>query len=161
MYSEKLKILFAFYNILLGGAVIMVRMIIGKNGKGKSKVLLEKVNNDVKETLGNVVFLDTTSKHMYDLNNKIRLINVSDYIIKNSDVFVGFLEGIISQDHDLQLMFFDNFLSLANCTTADLESIVFELEKLSEKFNIDMYLSVSTTNGDIPESLNDRILVSL
>lgn len=139
----------------------MVRMVVGKNGKGKSKVLLEKVNSDVKEILGNVVFLDTSAKHMYELNNKIRLINVSEYMIKNSDVFIGFIEGIISQDHDLQLMFFDNFLSLANCTVSDLESVVNDLESLSTKFNVDMYLSISTTNGDVPETLNDRIFVSL
>lgn len=139
----------------------MVRMVVGKNGKGKSKVLLEKVNSDVKEILGNVVFLDTSAKHMYELNNKIRLINVSDYMIKNSDVFIGFIEGIISQDHDLQLMYFDNFLSLANCTVSDLESVVNDLESLSTKFNVDMYLSISTTNGDVPETLNDRIFVSL
>lgn len=139
----------------------MVRMVVGKNGKGKSKVLLEKVNSDVKEILGNVVFLDTSAKHMYELNNKIRLINVSEYMIKNSDVFIGFIEGIISQDHDLQLMYFDNFLSLANCTVSDLESVVYDLESLSKKFNVDMYLSISTTNGDVPETLNDRIFVSL
>ena len=139
----------------------MVRMVVGKNGKGKSKVLLEKVNSDVKEILGNVVFLDTSAKHMYELNNKIRLINVSDYMIKNSDVFIGFIEGIISQDHDLKLMYFDNFLSLANCTVSDLESVVYDLETLSTKFNVDMYLSISTTNGDVPETLNDRIFVSL
>ncbi len=139
----------------------MVRMVVGKNGKGKSKVLLEKVNSDVKEILGNVVFLDTSAKHMYELNNKIRLINVSDYMIKNSDVFIGFIEGIISQDHDLQLMYCDNFLSLANCTVTDLEPVISDLEALSTKYNVDMYLSISTTNGDIPETLNDRIFVSL
>ena len=139
----------------------MVRMVVGKNGKGKSKVLLEKVNNDVKEVLGNVVFLDTSTKHMYEINNKIRLINVSDYIIKNSDVLIGFLEGIISQDHDLQLMFIDNFLAIADCNVSEIQPVIEELERLSEKFKVDMILSVSTTNGEIPEPLNDRILVSL
>lgn len=51
----------------------MVNLITGKNGKGKSKVLLEKVNSQVKEILGNIVYLDTSTKHMYELNNKIRL----------------------------------------------------------------------------------------
>lgn len=139
----------------------MVRMVVGKNGKGKSKVLLEKVNNDVKEVLGNVVFLDTSTKHMYEINNKIRLINVSDYIIKNSDVLIGFLEGIISQDHDLQLMFIDNFLAIADCNVSEIQPVIEDLESLSEKFKVDMILSVSTTNGEIPEPLNDRILVSL
>lgn len=139
----------------------MVRMVVGKNGKGKSKVLLEKVNTEVKEILGNVVFLDSTTKHMYDLNNKIRLINVSDYIISNSDMFLGFLSGIISQDHDLQAMYFDNFLGLANIDISEIEPVIKSLEEISEKFGVDMFLSVSTTNGDIPETLSDRILVSL
>ena len=62
----------------------MVNLITGKNGKGKSKVLLEKVNSQVKEILGNIVYLDTSTKHMYELNNKIRLINASEYNISSS-----------------------------------------------------------------------------
>ena len=145
----------------MGVYVIMVRMIIGDNGKGKSKVLLEKVNTEVKEVLGNVVFLDSSTKHMYELNNKIRLINVSEYLVNNSDIFLGFLSGIISQDHDLQQMYFDNFLALANCSVDELTKVIPELEAISEKFAVDMYLSVSTSKGDIPEELKDRVMVAL
>ena len=139
----------------------MVRMITGKNGKGKSKVLLEKVNEEVKTILGNVVYIDTTTKHMYELNNKIRLINASEYMLDSSDKFLGFLSGIISQDHDLQQMYFDNFLKLANIEISSLENVVAELDKLSEKFGVDFYISVSTSDGDVPESLSDRVLVAL
>ena len=139
----------------------MVRMITGKNGKGKSKVLLEKVNTEVKTVLGNVVYIDTTTKHMYELNNKIRLINASEYMLNSSDRFIGFLSGIISQDHDLQQMYFDNFLKLANIDINGLEGAVRELELLSDKFGVDIYLSVSTSDGDIPASLEDRVLVAL
>ena len=139
----------------------MVRMITGKNGKGKSKVLLEKVNEEVKTVLGNVVYLDTTTKHMYELNNKIRLINASEYMLDSSDKFLGFLSGIISQDHDLQQMYFDNFLKLANIDISKLEEVVHELELLGDKFGVDMYISVSTSDGNIPASLEDRILVAL
>ena len=139
----------------------MVRMITGKNGKGKSKVLLEKVNTEVKTVLGNVVYIDTTTKHMYELNNKIRLINASEYMLNSSDRFIGFLSGIISQDHDLQQMYFDNFLKLANIEITEIEGAVRELELLSDKFGVDIYLSVSTSDGDIPASLEDRVLVAL
>ena len=40
---------------------------------------------------------------MYELNNKVRLINVPDYMISDADEFIGFISGIISQDHDLEL----------------------------------------------------------
>ena len=139
----------------------MVRMITGKNGKGKSKVLLEKVNEEVKTILGNVVYIDTTTKHMYELNNKIRLINASEYMLDSSDKFLGFLSGIISQDHDLQQMYFDNFLKLANIDINSLEEIVHSLELLSDKFGVDIYISVSTSDGDVPASIEDRVLVAL
>lgn len=139
----------------------MVSLITGKNGKGKSKVLLEKVNTEVKEILGNVVYIDTSTKHMYELNNKIRLINATEYNITSGDMFVGFLLGIISGDHDLQQLYFDNFLSLAQTGINDIEPLINQLEALSNKFGIDIYAAVSTTDGDLPESLKDKVIEAL
>ena len=79
----------------------MVQLIIGKKGKGKTKQLLDKVNSEVKSITGNIVYLDKSTKHMYELNNKVRLIDVSQYMIENSDEFAGFVSGIISQDLSL------------------------------------------------------------
>ena len=67
----------------------MVELIVGKKGKGKTKVLLDKVNGAIKEANGSIVYLDKSAKHMYELNNKVRLIDVSGYPIKNADEFVG------------------------------------------------------------------------
>ena len=58
----------------------MVQLIVGNKGKGKTKHLLDKVNSEVKNISGNIVYLDKSTKHMYELNNKVRLINVSEYI---------------------------------------------------------------------------------
>ncbi len=77
----------------------MVHLITGNKGKGKTKWMLEKANTAVKEILGSICYLDKNAQHMYELNNRIRLINVNDYMIKNSDQFLGFVSGIISQDH--------------------------------------------------------------
>ena len=71
----------------------MVELIVGKKGKGKTKVLLDKVNGAIKEANGSIVYLDKSTKHMYELNNKVRLIDVSVYPIKNADEFVGFVCG--------------------------------------------------------------------
>ena len=57
----------------------MVQLIVGKKGKGKTKYLLDKVNSEVKNVSGNIVYLDKSTKHMFELNNKVRLIDVSDY----------------------------------------------------------------------------------
>ena len=83
----------------------MVQLIVGKKGKGKTKQLLDKVNSEVKDISGSIVYLDKSTKHMYELNNKVRLIDVSRYMIENADEFLGFVCGIISQDHDLEQMY--------------------------------------------------------
>ena len=69
----------------------MVQIISGKKGKGKTKYLLDSVNGAVASAQGSVVYLDKTAKHMYELSNKVRLINVSDYGINSYDAFIGFV----------------------------------------------------------------------
>lgn len=139
----------------------MVQLIVGNKGKGKTKFLLEKVNNDVKEAVGSVVYLDKSPKHMYELNNKVRLINVSDYMIENTDGFLGFVSGIISQDHDLQQMYFDSFLKIAKAEAKDMASVVEKLDKISSKFGVDFVVSVSADEEDLPEAVKSNIIVSL
>ena len=112
----------------------MVQFIVGNKGKGKTKHLLDKVNTEIKDAQGNVVYLDKSTKHMFELNNKIRLIDVPEYLVTSSDEFIGFICGIISQDHDLQQMYFDSFLKIACLEAEDLGKVIDKIEKISEKF---------------------------
>ncbi|MBU5428684.1 twitching motility protein PilT [Kineothrix sp. MSJ-39] len=139
----------------------MVQLIVGNKGKGKTKHLLEKVNLQVKETKGNIVYLDKSTKHMYELNNKVRLIDVSQYMITNHDEFVGFICGIVSQDHDLEQMFLDSFLKIACLEGADITPVIEKLEKISQNYGIDFVLSVSMDESELPEALKSKIIVSL
>ena len=139
----------------------MVQLIVGRKGKGKTKQLLDKVNNEVKSITGNVVYLDKSTKHMYELNNKVRLIDVSQYMIENSDEFVGFVCGIISQDHDLQQMYFDSFLAISGLADGDISAAVAKLEKVSDKFHVDFILSVSVDEAELPAQLKDKVIISL
>ena len=72
---------------------------------------------------------------MYELNNKVRLINVMDYPIDNCDEFLGFLCGIVSQDHDLEEMYLDSFLTIAFAETDDeIQHAIEKLDIISEKY---------------------------
>ena len=139
----------------------MVQLIVGRKGKGKTKQLLDKVNAEVKDIAGNVVYLDKSTKHMFELNNKIRLINVSDYMITNSDGFLGFICGIISQDHDLQQMYFDSFLDIACLKETAIDSVVEKLESISKQFGVDFVLSVSLDENELSENVKSKVIVSL
>lgn len=139
----------------------MVELIVGKKGKGKTKVLLDRVNGAVKEANGSIVYLDKSTKHMYELNNKVRLIDVSSYPLKNADEFVGFICGIISQDHDLEQIYLDSFLKVSKLEGADVTDTLDQLDKIGEKYGISIVVSISLDKEEIPEALQDKIAVAL
>ena len=139
----------------------MVQIISGEKRKGKTKYLLEKANQAIKESNGSIVYLDKSSKHMYELNNKIRLINVNEYPITSSEAFIGFICGIISQDYDLEMMFFDSFLKLSCLEGEDITDTISTLEKLGEKYHVTFVLSVSRDKDKLPENAQKDVIISL
>ena len=139
----------------------MVKLIVGKKGKGKTKVLLDEVNGAVKSANGSIVFLDKNTKHMYELNNKIRLIDVSPYMLKNSDQFVGFLSGIISQDHDLEAIYLDGFLKISNLEGCDVTAVIKEIDDLSKAFDTKVVISLSLDESELGDELKSMVQVAL
>mgnify|MGYP007105520739 CR=1 FL=1 len=125
----------------------MVQLIVGNKGKGKTKQLLDRVNSEIKEISGNIVYLDKSTKHMYELNNKVRLIDVSQFLIENSSEFVGFVCGILSQDHDLQQMYFDSFLKISHLEDQDIIATIEKLERLSKVNSVLKNYSVSKSKA--------------
>lgn len=140
----------------------MIEIICGVKGKGKTKELLDKVNTSVTAASGSVVYLDKSQKHMYELDNKVRLINVMDYPITDCDEFLGFVCGIVSQDNDLEEMYLDSFLTIASITTE--EELVKAIEKLdiiSEKYKVRFVLSISKDEEDLPECAKAKVVIAL
>ncbi len=140
----------------------MVRLIVGDKGKGKTKELLDIANSKVRSASGNIVYLDKNAKHMYELNNRVRLIDVSSFMVDNTDVFFGFVNGILSQDHDLEQMYFDSFLTIACIKQAsEVLPVVEKLEKLGDAFGVEFILSISLDADQLDPSLQEKIVLSL
>ena len=113
----------------------MVQLIVGKKGKGKTKQLLDKVNAEVKTANGNIVYIDKSTKHMFELNNKVRLISASVYL--------------------------DSFLKVAKLEGEDITDCVEQLEGIGKQYNITFVLSVSMDKEELPEGMQDKIIVAL
>lgn len=139
----------------------MIELIVGGQGKGKTGKMLDKVNSEIKEASGNIVYLDKNAKHMYELNNKIRLVDVSEYDFTSCDEFYGFICGIISQDHDLEQLYFDNFKRIACIEDGELEAVLDKFAALGEKRKIDLCISIAAEESAIPAKYKENIIVSL
>ena len=138
----------------------MVELIVGKKGKGKTKVLLDKVNGAVKDANGSIVYLDKSTKHMYELNNKVRLIDVSGFPVKNADEF-GFICGILSQDHALEQVYLDSFLTTAKLEGKDATETLDQLSAIGETFKVSFIISMSLDKEEVPEAYQDKIICAL
>ena len=140
----------------------MVEIISGEKGKGKTKYLLDKVNSDIKKVDGSIVYIDKNTKHMYELDSKIRLINMGDYPIESSDEFLGFLSGVLSQNSDIQEVFLDSFLTVSYIDNNDeFTDALTKLDKVYNMFDVKFVLSVSKNEKDLPENAKSKIIVSL
>ena len=139
----------------------MIQIIAGEKGKGKTKILLDKVNTSIKEANGTIVYLDKNTKHMYELNNKIRLINVKDYCIDTCQEFTGFICGLVSQDHDLEKVYLDSILNISCLEDGDITAVLEKLDLISAKFSVDFVISISKNADDIPEKFKSNVVVAL
>ena len=139
----------------------MIQLIVGEKGKGKTKILLDKVNEAAKSAKGNLVFIDKDSSHMLELKNSIRLVNVGEYRVKSSEEFTGFVSGIISADHDLEQLFIDTFLISAAVKDNDYIDALRKIDEIGTKFNVSVTVSISVTKGDLPEDLESKVVVAL
>ena len=129
----------------------MVQLIVGVKGEGKTKKILDCVHEAMKTATGNLVYLD-------ELDNKVRLINVSEYPIQNTDQFIGFICGICSQDYDLEAMYLDGFLKIAKLEGKDVTDALTQLNQISEQFKVKMVVSVSMTKEDLPEFAKEQVI---
>ena len=136
----------------------MVQLIVGVKGAGKTKKMLDHVHDSIKNVDGNIVYLDKSSQNMHELDNKVRLINVSEYPIQNTDQFLGFVCGICSQDYDLQEIYLDGFLKISGLEGKDISDALKQLNKISEQFKVNMILSVSMKEEDLPEFARYQVI---
>lgn len=135
----------------------MLELVLGAKGKGKTKTLVERANNESKLTSGSVIYIDSNNKHMYELSNVIRLICLNEYDIHSKEAFVGFIQGLISSNYSISHIFLDNFMSLSSTDVSDLEDILTTMDKISEKYEIDFIISTGAEEADIPEAYKKDI----
>ena len=136
----------------------MVQLIIGEKGKGKTKILIDKANTEIKSMNGSVVYLDKNKQHMYELNNKIRLVDVTGYPLESSDAFIGFLCGMISQDRDLEQVYLDSLLTLAHTDEKNVASVLDKINHISETYHVNYTISVSVMKDDLTEKYHSMII---
>ncbi len=136
----------------------MISLLIGSKGTGKTKKIIGLANEEVKSAKGNIIFVDDDKRHMYDLKHDLRFISMDEYPIYNVDEFFGFLCGIISNDYDINKIYIDGLLKVMKTDCNELPSLVSKLEKISTKYEIDFFMTISCIKNQLHEDLHKYLV---
>jgi hypothetical protein len=131
---------------------VLIRIIYGKKGTGKSRRLISLANEAHEKNEENAVFIDNDGDRMYMLNRNIRFINAGEFRIDGPKMFTGFLSGIADQDYDLQAIYINSFMKIVKHPLENLEEMFAFLRDFSEKQHVDLIISISG-EGELPAYL--------
>ena len=131
----------------------MLKLIIGVKGTGKTKTLINMVNSALEVTKGDVVCMEKGTKLRYDIKSSARLVNVDEYMVKDAAALYGFVAGILASNHDVTDLFIDGTLKICNHDVAAFETMTERLAALVEKTGVNLTMTVSMAEGDLPASV--------
>lgn len=122
----------------------MIKVIMGVKGTGKTKQMIDLINNAVNNEHGNVVCIEKGRKLTYDINSQIRLVETEPYNLNTFDVMRGFIAGLYAGNFDITHIFIDSLCKIvpSDCGP-ELDSFLAWLDNFSEKNNIKFTISIS------------------
>ena len=127
--------------------------MIGNKGSGKTKQLIQLVNDAVAKSSGNVVVIEKGAGLTYDVTHKARLVDTNIYGIKGYDMLLGFISGICAGNYDVTDIFVDSTFKIAPQGVEGIEAFVTALNALSDESGANITLLVSSNEADLPAGL--------
>lgn len=131
----------------------MLKLIVGVKGTGKTKTLINMVNGALEVTKGDVVCIEKGTKLRYDIKPSARLVDVDEYMVCDAQSLYGFIAGILASNHDVTDIFIDGTLKICNKDIAAFEKMAQELATLVNKIGVNLTMTVSMAEEEIPASV--------
>ena len=121
----------------------MIKLFIGGKGSGKTKTLIEMVNNAVETSKGNVVCIEKGDKLIHDITYKARLIDTDYYAVADAQALYGFIAGILASNSDITDIFVDSALKICNNDVVAFEQMLEKLNNITKDVNLVMTASIA------------------
>ena len=136
----------------------MVRLIMGANGAGKTKQLIELIHTSVESESGSVVCIEPKGDMTYDVSYNVRLVNAGEYDVDSFDCLRGFLCGLYAGNYDISHVFVDNLCKIAGSTDwQEVEKFLHWLDCFSESNTVKSPVTVSADEDVATEGMRQYI----
>lgn len=138
-------------SILLVWRIFMIKIIYGPKGTGKTKMLIDKANEDIKDAKGLSVFITDNKRCMYDLDRNVRFIDAADYQIAGEDALCGFIKGVAACNNDHEYIYVDGVSRISGKPIGDLSGLFYMLDKVAAANDITITISCSCEEAELPD----------
>ena len=96
----------------------MIKLIVGTKGSGKTKAMIDQINDAVKTSKGNVVVVEKGMKLTYDIAPAARLIDLDEYKIAGGEMLYGFVAGLMASNYDITDLYIDGILKVLDLSVS-------------------------------------------
>ena len=131
----------------------MIQVIMGLKGSGKTKKLIDSINEAVASAQGDVVCIEYGKKLTYDVNYRVRLVDSQEYGITNLDKLKGFLSGLHAGNFDITNVYIDNLYKTIGVDRAAGEEFILWCAAFAEANN----MNVTVTVSDDPAGASEEV----
>ena len=132
----------------------MVRLIMGSNGAGKTKQLIELINNAVSAENGSVVCIEPSADMTYNVSYNVRLVNAGEYNVNSYECLRGLVCGLYAGNYDISHMFVDNLCKITGDDDLQaVESFLGWLDRFSRKNSVKFTVTISADEETATEGL--------
>ena len=121
----------------------MIHVIMGLKGSGKTKKLIDSINETLATATGDVVCIEYGKKLTYDINYRVRLVDSEEYGISTPDMLKGFLSGLHAGNFDITNVYIDNLYKTIGNDRAAGEEFVTWCAKFAEVNSMNITITIS------------------
>ena len=133
----------------------MVKLLVGGKGSGKTKRLIDCVNNALAASNGNVVCVEKEDLLRFQLSYKVRLVAADAYGIRGYDAFYGMMCGLCAGDHDITDILVDATLKIGGNDYDEMAVFFEKIARLSNVSDTNFVFTVSTDVENLPQKILD------
>ena len=121
----------------------MIQVIMGLKGSGKTKKLIDSINEAVASAQGDVVCIEYGKKLTYDISYRVRLVDSEEYGINSLDKLKGLLCGLHAGNFDITNVYIDNLYKTIGADRAAGEEFILWCAGFAEANKMNITVTVS------------------
>ncbi|MBD5160534.1 MAG: hypothetical protein HDT14_00635 [Oscillibacter sp.] len=132
----------------------MVRLIMSGSGEGKTKQLIQLMENAAEHEVGCMVCIEPKRNMSFNIRHQTRLVDASEFAVSSFESLRGFVCGLYAGNYDISHIFIDDLCKVAHSSN---EREIGEFLNWLDAFSSPLNLKVTITLSAAPDSATDTM----